>query len=102
MDSLTDFLKGPRGLGIACLLSQAPCWVVPVAFAGGADAHLLFMGAVAAITTGAHVVDWLQKKPTVKRKGEKNLIWVKVECLIGCLMYLEQQSVDLLANFLDV
>ena len=87
MDSLTNFLKGP-GLGRARLLRFVPSSNVPVAFTGRADAHLLFMRAIAAmasITTGAHVVDGLKRKRPLREVTNASRVQVEALCAFAYL-----------------
>lgn len=98
MDAFTNFLEGPGGFGLGRLLGR-----LAVALAGRADADLLLVGTVAAVATGAHVVDWLRGE-----EKEKN---INIQTVLGFTPflpqlsvspYLKQQPVDLLTDFLDV
>lgn len=77
VNSLTNLLECPCGLGLARLLSCVPGYHIPIAVAGWAIAHLLFVGAIAAmatITTGSHVVNRLRTQWPF-RELCKNLHW---------------------------
>lgn len=60
MDAFADFLECPGGFGLGRLFGRLPR--VTVALTGRADADLLLMGTVAAVTAGAYVVDRLRRE----------------------------------------
>lgn len=66
MDPFANLLECPGGLGLARFFCCPSC--IPIALAGRADAHLLFVGtvaSVAAVTAGAHVMDGLSRGKNV-------------------------------------
>lgn len=104
MDSFTDLLEGPGGFGLGRLLGRLPR--VAVALAGRADADLLLVGTVAAVTAGAHVVDRLQggggkksSRRSIHKRCKDSHLFLPQSSVCP---YLKQQPVNLLADFLYV